>query len=616
VPLEITPRHASFAKTCPQRIQLDVLRPCEPLPVPPFLEKLFRDGRDHEDETMSALGDGVADAAVIEAEDPDAREWHTERALACRAPVVAGGRLPVDEEAHRVGEPDLLVLDGDGYLPIEVKGHKVLDGVRPGGSGTALVSEIEDPFFESAAVDADHVARWRVDDLLQLAHYRRLLESSGHASSRRNVAGICGSEGCIVWYDLDARCLEPSVHAAASPETLSAMELYDVEFAHRLAVHVGALEHLGGADTALVAEPIACHECDMCPWRVWCGERLEEVGDLSLLAGLGAERRRLYKDAGVDDLSAMAALDWRTAELLRRKVDLVDLLGKARGLPATTTLESLIPKRTKQLGDLASLGLVTVADLGAVDQRTLELAPAAGSGLATHIELARARTGTSAAYRRRDVEHVHVPRADVEVDVDMESTNDGCYLWGALVADRRIAPPTTRYVSFATWDRDIEDGELAAFADFWSWFADERARTEAAGSSFRAYCYSSAEQRQMTRLADRLGRRDEVDDLVASDCWVDLLEVVRAQLITGHGLGLKEIAPLAGFSWRSDDSGGTLAMVKYDEATDDGGGLGPREAARRWILDYNEDDVRATASLRDWLDGPARTLPPITSAAA
>ncbi len=101
-------------------------------------------------------------------------------------------------------------------------------------------------------------------------------------------------------------------------------------------------------------------------------------------------------------------------------------------------------------------------------------------------------------------------------------------------------------MSFATWDPDLEAGELVAFKGFWSWFSDERARAEADGLTFRAYCYSkSAEQGHMTRIADRLGLRDEVDRFLASDAWVDLFEVVKAHLITGRGMGLKETAPLA-----------------------------------------------------------------------
>jgi predicted RecB family nuclease len=620
--VEIAPQSASFAKACPQRVQLDVLQPCEPLPDPPFLQKLFRAGHAYEDETVGAHLDGIEGAQVVEAEDADAREFHTTRAVSGGARLVAGGRLPVDYEAHRVGEPDLLVLDGDpagahGYLPVDIKSHKVLDAARKAGAGTALVSDVDTPFFDDATMDTEYTARWRVDDLLQLAHYRRLLEEAGWASPLRNVGGVCGSEGAIVWYDLDEPCLDPSEYLEAPPAgRLSAMELYDLEFAHRLAVHAAALEQVGQASPAtLLAEPIVCSQCDMCRWREWCSERLEEVADLSLLSGIGAGRRRAFKAQGIGDLHELAALDWRTAELVRCKVDLGDLLKKVRGRPASTPLADAIPKRKKQLDDLASLGFVTVADLDVLDPRTLDVcASAGGSNVATQIEAAQARVGASAAYRRRGVVQLEVPRGDVEVDVDMESTNDGCYLWGALVTDRRDAAPTARYVSFATWDPEIEAGEVIAFKDFWSWFRDERARTEAAGATFRAYCYSrGAEQGQMTRLADRVGLRGEVDAFLASDAWVDLLEVTKGQLLTGRSMGLKETAPLAGFAWRFDDAGGNLAMVRYDEAVDDAADPATRNDAQQWILRYNEDDVRATAALRAWLDGPAGALPSIAA---
>lgn len=610
--VEITPRNAYFAKECPQRIQLEVLRPCEPLPESPFLQKLFRSGEEHEDETFEALFEGVNGAVVIRADDPDAREFHTLQAFGAGARVVAGGRLPVDHEAHRVGEPDLLVRLGEGYVPVEVKSHKVLDEVKRSGTGTALVSDVEAPFFDAADVDTGYDARWRADDLLQLAHYRRLLEEAGYASPIRNVGGVCGTEGTIVWYDLDDARLDPGEYLVAPPAgPLSAMALYDLEFAHRLAVHVAALEHTGTSNGELLAEPVTCQRCELCRWRQWCGDALEEVADLSLIAGVGAARRRRYKAQGIDDLHDLAALDWQTAELLRRKVDLTDLANLARDAAPSTPLADVIAKRKKQVDDLACLGFVTVGDLDRVDARTRELCGSGMSNLATQIELARARVGAASAYRRRGVDTLVVPRGDVEVDVDMENTNDGCYLWGALVTDHRAGEPTARYVPFATWDPDIEAGELLAFKDFWTWFSDERARAGAEGATFRAYCYSkSAEQAQLHRLADRLGLRDQVDEFLASEDWVDLLEVVRSQLVTGRSMGLKETAPLAGFSWRHGESGGTLAMVKYDEAVDDEDPAA-QDAARRWILEYNEDDVRATAALRAWLDGPAHDLPSI-----
>jgi predicted RecB family nuclease len=610
---EIRPRDSSFAKTCPQRVQLDVLQPCEPLPDPPFLQMLYRAGNEHEDDTFALLFDGVEGAVVIEAEDLSDREWQTLQAVKDGALVIAGGRLPIDHQAQRVGQPDLLVRHGEGYLPVDVKSHKALERVRKEGTGAALASDVTTPFFDAAVVDAEHNPRKHLGDLMQLAHYRALLDAAGIASPGCFAAGVCGSEGVIVWHDLDAPVLDPPEYLDEAPtERLSAMTRYDMEFAHRVGIARAAEAHFYDEVTPLLAEPIVCEQCDMCRWREWCGEQLEDVADLSLIAGVGAGRRSLYKAHGIDDLHALAALDWRTAELVRGKVDVAGLRQKAHGRSASTPLSEVIANRPKQVEVLGALGLRTVGDLDTIDAKTLEVCAAGASNAAGQMELARARVGAAAAYRKRGVDVVSVPRADIEIDVDMENTNHGCYLWGALVTDRRVAAPSARYLAFVSWDPDIESGELLAFKDFWSWFSDLRARAVAEGASFKAYCYSkSAEQGQMTRLADRLGLRNEVDEFWESEDWVDLLEVVRAQIITGRSLGLKETAPLAGFAWRSGDSGGTLAIVKYDQAIDEERGTSGRAAAQEWILEYNEDDVQATAALREWLDGPARELPSI-----
>jgi len=448
---------------------------------------------------------------------------------------------------------------------------------------------------------------------MQLAHYYALLDAAGIASPGWFVAGVCGTEGVIVWHDLSEPNLPSPEHVGGDPdECMSALARYNLEFTYRLGIFAAAEVYLGDEAAPLLAEPIVCDQCDMCRWREWCGERLEEVADLSLIAGVGVGRRGLYKANGIDDLHALAALDWRTAELVRGKVDVEGLLLKAAGRLASTTLASVIANRPKQVEALAALGLHSVADLEAIDPKTLEVCVAGASNAATQIELARARVGAAPAYRKRGLGGITVPRADIEIDVDMENINDGCYLWGALITDRRVDVPTPRYVAFVSWDPDIEAGEQLAFKEFWSWLTGERARAAADGASLKAYCYSkSAENGQMTRIADRLGLRAEVDEFIASEDWVDLLEVVRTQLITGRSMGLKETAPLAGFSWRTDDGGGTLAIVKYEQAVDEEADVGGRTAAQQWILEYNEDDVRATAALRDWLDGPAGDLPSI-----
>ena len=88
-----------------------------------------------------------------------------------------------------------------------------------------------------------------------------------------------------------------------------------------------------------------------------------------------------------------------------------------------------------------------------------------------------------------------------------------------------------------------------------------------------------------------------------------MLRVFDSQLITGGGIGLKTTAPLAGFSWSVDDAGGAESMVMHDVAVA-GTTERDRQDARRWLLAYNEDDVRATFC-PSRVDGPRRSGDPV-----
>lgn len=196
--------------------------------------------------------------------------------------------------------------------------------------------------------------------------------------------------------------------------------------------------------------------------------------------------------------------------------------------------------------------------------------------------------------------------ADVEIDVDMEAYLDqGAYLWGAFDG--------TDYRAFATWQEvggaDTEAEEENFFA-FWTWLQSKRATTREQGKTFRAYCYAAGgENHWLTASARRFDSVDETEvrAFIASDEWVDVFTHVRRHLVGTEGLGLKVVAPVAGFTWDDDDVDGERSVALRREAR-----LGSAEA-REMLVRYNGDDCRATAAVRNFLKAGAPGIPRLSS---
>lgn len=327
------------------------------------------------------------------------------------------------------------------------------------------------------------------------------------------------------------------------PGARSALEEYDSRFADRLSVAAAAA---AGADP--LAEPSRIVECRSCPWWPVCEGELRATRDVSLVV------------------------------------------------------------RGEDAGLLRAAGVRTVDELALVDPADEEVPALVGMPVEDAVGLARAWLADLTMVRR--VERVAVPRADVEVDVDMESFGDaGAYLWGALLsgADVGIRPG---YRAFVSWEPLPTQDEARSFAEFWSWLTAVRDAAAARGLTFRAYCYNElAENRWLLssakRFAGRPGipRRAEVLAFIDSDAWFDLFASVRDHFLCSHGKGLKTIAPVAGFTWRDPDAGGENSMRWYRAAVGlDGAPADPAQRTR--LLEYNEDDVRATAALRAWMSSP------------
>jgi predicted RecB family nuclease len=254
---------------------------------------------------------------------------------------------------------------------------------------------------------------------------------------------------------------------------------------------------------------------------------------------------------------------------------------------------------------LRAVGVYTVDALAALDPAGVPPAPMAGMSFRDAVWLARAWQRDLTLVRRH--RRITVPRADVEVDVDMESFDEaGAYLWGCLLSGTDIGIPCG-YRAFATWEPVPTPDEGRSFAAFWSWLTDVRYRAAERGLSLSAYCYNEqAENRWMLSSAERFAGAPgiptiaQVQEFILSPQWVDLYALVGTEFLCAHGKGLKTIAPAAGFSWHDPEASGENSMRWYSDAVGLGGGE-PDLVQRARLLTYNADDVRATHALRLWM---------------
>ena len=110
-------------------------------------------------------------------------EATTSAIAAAEVAVVVGARLGDDAAAARSGAPDVLVYTRGGYVAVDVKHHRTINA----GDAVLLTSTLAVPTPTAAAPLADSQLRADKDDALQLAHYRRMLQTQG--AGRTDLSG-------------------------------------------------------------------------------------------------------------------------------------------------------------------------------------------------------------------------------------------------------------------------------------------------------------------------------------------------------------------------------------------------------------------------------------------
>ncbi|MEO6156635.1 MAG: TM0106 family RecB-like putative nuclease, partial [Ilumatobacteraceae bacterium] len=164
------------------------------------------------------------------------------------------------------------------------------------------------------------------------------------------------------------------------------------------------------------------------------------------------------------------------------------------------------------------------------------------------------------------------------------------FLFGLLTKDR-----ASQWVFEGRWVHTKPEEGVQAKALI-EYFAERRL----VHPGMHVYHYNHTERSALEAMAAEHGADQEVlQQLVETGLFVDLLTVVRNSFQAGvESYGLKQMELLAGYKRSHDIDKGASAVVEYDKYTHDP--VAGIEILVR-IAAYNEDDVRATLALRDWL---------------
>lgn len=556
---------AYAAKQCPVRL----FRLYDPTEVAiaaqpdDALQQLFGDGLAFEIQIVAEIValHGADQVTVIPGRDEldhAARQALTRAALERRTPIICGALMVPDLDGRRVGEIDVLVatgrtVTGSGaaeYRAIDVKSHRCTTDLATAD----IHGDVTDLSLLEPTPRVGLEPRYREDDCLQLAHYHRLLQATGHAelddTTHAVRGGILGSEGVVAWFDLQRpqwSTITPQIVRDDEGETIgyhrrgrstkrTTLDRYDFEFAFRVQV-VDAARARPNRSIEPIVQPVKVKECETCEWRDVCDADLRERDDVSLVNSVGYPEWRVHRFMGVDTCTRLAELD--PDEAVERYAD----------------------------------------------------TPLTEKALRTQINEARsAVAGMPIVQPTWDPSSI--PRGDLEIDLDMENAGH-VYLWGARLTRVPAGWPEVpdTYRPFASFEPLDDTAERALANRLWTWLTTLIERAEAEGHTWRVYFYTAVE----TSMLRRLVPSEELDAIVSSAGWVDLFPLMKQKYWSNWGHGLKVTATASGFAWRDDDPGGYASMRWHADAM---AGV-DRAANIERILEYNEDDCRATAALRD-----------------
>jgi predicted RecB family nuclease len=177
-------------------------------------------------------------------------------------------------------------------------------------------------------------------------------------------------------------------------------------------------------------------------------------------------------------------------------------------------------------------------------------------------------------------------------DIEVDPMRDVCYLHGFI--ERRDRDNASEQFVFAFVDAITPESEREAFARAWALIGERRPCVIYYYSKYERTIYRNLQQKYPDVCSIQ-----EIEDLFnpahAIDLYTDVVK--KATEWPTWDFSIKTLAKYLGFSWRDTHPSGAASIEWFHRwaATGD-------PTIRQRVLDYNEDDCRATRIVRDALN--------------
>ncbi|HAU07860.1 MAG: recombinase B [Candidatus Yanofskybacteria bacterium GW2011_GWF1_44_227] len=185
-----------------------------------------------------------------------------------------------------------------------------------------------------------------------------------------------------------------------------------------------------------------------------------------------------------------------------------------------------------------------------------------------------------------------IVKNEVYFDIESDPLKGLDYLLGFVVKNTEKPDEVPKYQYCFAKDKSEEGAMWKKFLDFLADLDD-----------FVIYHYAYYEKEVFNRLAAKYGAPQALVDKFKENT-IDLHEaVVDSVVMPLYFYGLKDIAGYIGYKWDDPEAGGAESVVWFNDWTDS-----QDPEILKKILRYNEDDVRATQLIKEWLvdQGPRK----------